>query len=189
MLRVIHSQSEDGLIILSDIEDGARFGSRTILDAAKRAVLKQEVLVPFENPNDSTQPGFVDLIESDNVLLSASHGCIAGLVANSLASVQIYSAADLTTPVITTADLDTPGAGDLTVTGTDLLSIPPDVSQLILTGTGAVTYTKAQIITGTGTWTDVEIVVPAAMIPGVGTTVTSAKVYADTQDSNVVALT
>lgn len=189
MLRVIHSQSEDGLIILSDIEDGVRFNSRHILDAAKRAALKQEVLVPFYNPDDMTQPGFVDLVESDNVLLSADHGAIKGLIDNGLATVQIFDPSDLSTPNITTADLDTPLASELTVSGTGFLSIPPDVSKLVLTGTGAVTLTRADVIAGSGTWTDTSIYVPAALIPGVAVTVTSATVTADGNDSNTVALT
>jgi len=188
MLRVIHSQSEEGTIILSDIEDGVRFNSRHILDASKRALLKQQVLVPYENPDDAAQPGFVDLQETDNVLLSADHGCIKGLQDNGLATVQIFSAADLTAPAITTADLDNPGAGDLTVTGTDFLSIPPDVSKLVLTGTGAVELTQAQVTGGGGTWSDTSIVVPAALVPGVATGTTSATVRADGQDSNTVAL-
>jgi hypothetical protein len=180
MLRVIHSQSQDGLIILSDIEDGVRFSSRIILDNAARLAAKQPVYVPYYNPDDPTQPGFVDLDETDKVLLSADHGCIAGLVDAGLATVEIFAAADILIPTIVSVELnDDVFVGGLVVIGTKLLSTLPFVSSLIITGDGAVTYTRAEVIAGGGTWTDTQIALPATLITGVVETTSEITVTAD----------
>jgi hypothetical protein len=65
------------------------------------------------------------------------------------------------------------------------------VSSLVLTGTGAVTLTRTQVLAAAptpGTWTNIGIFVPASLIPGVVITATSAKVVANALNSNVVAL-
>ncbi len=59
---------------------------------------------------------------------------------------------------------------------------------MIITGTGAVTLTQAQITLGGGTISATSIFIPAALIPGVVVVASSAQVRADDQLSAVVAL-
>jgi hypothetical protein len=89
---------------------------------------------------------------------------------------------------VSSAVLDTPGAGDVTITGTNMLSVSPNVTTVTFTGTGAVTLTQSQITTGGGTVSNTSIVIPAALVPGVAVATTSVKVRADDQDSGTVAL-
>jgi hypothetical protein len=70
-------------------------------------------------------------------------------------------------PVVAGADIGTDPA-DLTVTGTAFLSTLPNVESYVVlngVGIGALTVlTQTQIVAGGGTFTDVQIVIPAALI-------------------------
>lgn len=199
MLRLIHTQTVQGAILVDDVDDGLpnkpvhRLGSTGDPKSYKRetaaGVVKQKCYVPRVKPGDATLPGYIDLNETVRVLRSAAAGKIAGLVASGKVTVVSLVEADLATPNISSADLDNPGAGDLTITGTGFLSVSPDISKVVLTGTGAITLTQAQITGGAGTFSNTSIVIPAALIPGVATTATSARVVADARNSNLVALT
>lgn len=83
-------------------------------------------------------------------------------------------------PFIGLADLDVPGAGDLTITGVDFESWQAGVSTVTLLGAGATVLTKAAIIGGGGIFTDGLIVIPAVLIPGALVAATAAVVTADT---------
>jgi len=86
-------------------------------------------------------------------------------------------------PTLTTAVK--PGAGALTLTGTNLQA-PLTVA---ITNTGAITLTSAQILAGGGTIGGTSILIPAALIPGVAASVSSAKVTTNGGATVVVALT
>lgn len=199
MLRLIHTQTVQGAILVDDVDDGLpnkpvhRLGSHGDPKAYKRDGYanspKQKCYVPRVKAADPTIAGYIDLNETARVLLSAASGKIAGLVRAGKVTVVSLVEADLVTPNITLANLDAPGAGDLTISGTGFTSVSPDISKVVLTGTGAITLTQAQIVAGSGTFTATSIVIPAALIPGVATTTTSARVVADGKNSNLVALT
>lgn len=199
MLRLIHKQTTAGGLLINDIDDGLpnKTASRMVAGANKYAYQrdgyankpKQKCYVPRVNPADATQAGYIDLTETDRVLLSYQKGTIAGFVKAGLLDVVSFVAADIATPTLATADLDTPGAGDLTLTGTSLTSFAPNTTSVIITGTGAVTLTQAQILLGGGTITATSIFIPAALVPGVATTASSAQVKADGLLTAVVALT
>jgi hypothetical protein len=78
---------------------------------------------------------------------------------------------------------------DLTLTGIGMASSSPDVTSVYITGTGAVTLTETAITTGGGTVGATSIVIPAALIPSVVPTTSSAQVRAHNQLSTVVAIT
>lgn len=199
MLRLIHSQTTTGPLLVNDIDDGLpnKTARRLVAGADKYAYerdgyankSKQKCYVPRVNPADATQAGYIDLNETDRVLLSYKKGTIAGFVKAGLLSVVSFVAADVAAPVLTTADKDTPGAGDLTLTGTSFTSIAPNTTSVILTGTGATTLTQAAILGGGGTITATSIFIPAALVPGIATGTTSAQVKSDGLLSAVVALT
>lgn len=199
MLRIIHAQTVSGAILIDDLDDGMpnkqvyRLSSTAdpksyVRDGYANDV-KQKCYVSRTKPGNSAIAGYIDLNQTQRVQLSADKGKISRLKAAGLITVVSFVASDLTTPNIVTADKDTPGAGDLTITGTNFLSVAPNESSVALTGTGAVTLTRTQVLTGAGTWTNTSIVIPAALIPGVAVTTTSARVTADDANSNTVALT
>jgi hypothetical protein len=128
------------------------------------------------------------LKQTDRVTLSAGKGKIKKLKDAGFITVVSLTAADLSAPTVSSAVLDTPGAGDVTITGTNMLSVSPNVTTVTFTGTGAVTLTQSQITTGGGTVSNTSIVIPAALVPGVAVATTSVKVRADDQDSGTVAL-
>lgn len=198
MLRLIHNQTFLGPVRITDIDDGLpnktahRLGSTANPKAVERDgyanAPKQATYVPRVKPTDATIQGYIDLNETSRVTLSAGKGSIYKAQQAGWITVVSFTASELAAPVLTTADLDTPGAGDLTLTGTGFLSLQPDFTTVTLTGTGAITLTQADILAGSGTISDTDIVIPAALIPGVAAATTFAKVTADNQNSAVVAL-
>jgi len=100
-----------------------------------------------------------------------------------------FAAADVAAPVLTTATLDDPGAGDITLAGTTFLSVDPDITTVFITGDGAVTLTAAQILAETGgVVTATSIVIPAALVAGVSTVTSFVQVQANEQLTAVVAV-
>ncbi len=175
MLRLIHKQTVTGAILVDDIDDGLpnkqvhRLGSTADPKAYKRDGYanepKQPCYVPRTKPTDATLAGYIDLQETQRVLLSNGKGKISKLKLAGLIDTVQFVAADLSTPVITNAQANTPGAGDVTLTGTGFTSLSPNASVVTFTGEGAVVLTQAQIITGGGTITATSIVIPAALFP------------------------
>jgi hypothetical protein len=199
MLRIIHKQTMAGGILVDDIDDGLpnknahRLGSSGDPKAYVRDGYanrtKQSCYVPRVKPTDATIAGYIDLAETARVTLSAGKGKISKLQAAGLIGVVSFTAADLAAPVLTIADLDTPSAGALMLTGTGFVSLSPNLTKVLLTGTGGpITLTQTQITTGGGTLSATSIVIPAALIPGVATSTTSAQVLADDKLSANVAL-
>lgn len=199
MLRLIHNQTTQGAILVDDIDDGLpnktahRLGSNADPKAYDRDGYannpKQKCYVPRTKPGTPTIQGYIDLKQTDRVTLSAGKGKIKKLKDAGFITVVSLTAADLSAPTVTTAVLDSPGAGDVTITGTNMLSVSPNFTTVTFTGTGAVVLTQSQITTGGGTVGNTSIVIPAALVPGVAITTTSVKVRADDQDSGTVALT
>jgi len=175
MIRLIHAQTVSGAILVDDLDDGLpnkqvhRLGSTADPKAYKRDGYanepKQPCYVPRTKPGDATLPGYIDLQETARVVLSAGKGKISKLVTAGLITSVSLVASSLATPVITNAQANTPTAGDVTLTGTGFLSTAPNISSVILTGSGAVTLTQAQILAGGGTISNTSIVIPSALIP------------------------
>ncbi len=200
MLRLIHAQVGLGALYIDDIDDGLpnkevhRLGSTADPRAYARDGYangaKQPCYIPYANPANTTQPGYIDLDETNRVLLSASSGKIAGFLRASLITVISLVASDKLAPVITGTTLDSPAAGDITIAGLNFLSILPDVTSVTLAGAGvgSVTLTKAQIeLVAPGAVTNTSIVIDSTLVPGLqaGDTVV---VHADSQDSNTMYL-
>lgn len=200
MLRLIHSQTVQGAIYVDDIDDGLpnknvhRLGSsgdpRAYVRDGYANKPKQPCYVPRTKPTDAAIAGFIDLDETQRVLLSAENGKIAGLQTAGLISVVSLTEADLATPNITSATLGSPGAGDVTVGGTGFLSVTPDISTIRLFGAGVgdVTLTAAQVLAGTGgVFSNVQIVVDTLLAPLLASG-DSIIVTADGQASNTFVI-
>jgi hypothetical protein len=102
------------------------------------------------------------------------------------------------TPVITTADKDTPTSGALRITGTGLAGYGMYETTVILTGiyngagnaTKTLRLTQAQILNAGGTFTgSTQINIPASILPGIAVTTTFARVQTNDMLSPAVALT
>ena len=198
MLRLIHNQTVSGAIVVDDIDDGMpnkqthRLGSTADPKAYKRDGYanepKQPCYVPYTVIGNAAIPGYIDLHETQRVLLSEGKGKISKLATVGLITKIQYAASALAAPVISNAQSNTPSSGEVTLTGTDFTSMAPNSSSVVFTGTGAVTLTQAQITGAGGTFTATSIVVPASLVPSVVATSTSAKVVSNLQNSNVFAL-
>lgn len=94
-----------------------------------------------------------------------------------------------TLPVLTTAVLDAPGAGDVTITGTGLGTSERLETEVRLTGAITKTLLQKFIEEAGGTISDTSIIIPAALIPGATVTTTSVQVKVRQRVSAVVAMT
>lgn len=196
MLRVIHSQSQLSKIVIDDIDDGMpnktahRQGSSGDPKAYKRDGYanepKQPSYLSYAKPADPSVAGYIDLKETQRVLLSSGKGKIRKLVDAGLCSVVSFTASDLAAPTLTTAIQAT--SGDLTLTGTNFLSVSPETTSVLITGTGAVTLTQTDILDGGGTISNTSIVIPAALVPGLADPGTSVQVKADAQTSATILM-
>lgn len=202
MIRLIHAQSVSGAILVDDIDDGLpnkafhRLGATADPKAYDRetaaGVAKQPCYVPVTSANTGFPlvSGYIDLLETQRVVHSEGQGKILALVDAGLVSSVSFVAADVALPTLTVVDEATPGAGDCTLTGTNLISVSPDVTTVVFTGTGAITLTVAQILAGSGSANATTIVIPAALftngaINGAGAT--SAQITANQQLTALVA--
>src|ERR1700744_4658687 len=138
MLRLTHAHTGTGAIRVDDIDDGLpnkevhRLGSKGDPKAYKRDgyanATKQPCYIPRTKIGDATVAGYIDILESERVLMSAGTGKISKLVKAGLITQATISPTDVTTPVITTATKGTPSTGDVTFVGTGFLSVAPEVS-------------------------------------------------------------
>jgi hypothetical protein len=189
MIRLVHSQTTAGALLVNDIDDGLpnKTARRTVAppQAYERDGYankpKQPCYVPRVNLADPTQAGFVDLQETDRVLLSLNKGTIAGFVRQGLLTATQFTSGDVAAPVLTTADLDTPSAGILTLTGTNFVSLAPRTSSVTLTHKARVTVPGAD---GNGG------VIYRAVTPGTGgNAITVAHVVAGNNTALSVSVT
>jgi len=149
LYRLVHTQhasTQGGGLQITDIDSGLpneEFGMYR----------KQPVYVPYNKKSfqvsngmavvvtDTSTPGFIDLVPSDKVKLSADRGVIKGLATAAdpkITVVEIPTGA-LAAPTIATATFDDDGvAGDddgtVEITGTNLLSYNPDTTTIAVTG-------------------------------------------------------
>lgn len=185
MLRLIHSQVNQGGILIDDIDDGLPNKNSTRLGEsgdpgagslqgsegrdgyANRP--KQPAYIPRVNPLDSSEPGFIDLNETDRVFHSAASGKIAGFETSGQISVVSLVASDLDAPVISAAEIDLPAVGDLQIDGTGFLSVSPDITSVRVFGGGVgdVTLTASQITAvSPGAVGDIQIIIDTTLLGG-----------------------
>ncbi len=98
------------------------------------------------------------------------------------------TAFSLTLPVVSSATLNSPGAGDVTIAGTGLGD--PERNETVVRITGDVTTTIEQVVleNAGGSVSDTAVVVPASLIPGAATTTTFVQVQVRQRVSAVVAV-
>lgn len=213
MLRLIHSQTVQGGILVDDIDDGLpnkevhRIGSTANPAAYVRDGYankpKQSCYVPYSRTayGFPTVQGYINVNQTDRVTLSAGKGKIFKLsktVAQGgpgLITVVSFTASQIAKPVIASGT-STAGTGPATAVGTTFTSVTPDISTVTFgKGSGATTptpatFTSAQVIAAVGgVFTATNISAPASLFsvtPIVGNTVT---VSANEQTSNTFTYT
>jgi hypothetical protein len=92
---------------------------------------KQAIYVPFSNPSDISVKGYLNLVPTDEVLLSANNGTIKGLADTSYVSFSAVDSALIVAPTVTSAVNDVVNNWT-TVGGTVFTSIYPDVTRVVL---------------------------------------------------------
>lgn len=179
MLRLIHTQTVQGALLVDDIDDGLpnklthRLGSTGDPKAYKRDGYanepKQPCYIPRVSPTNAALPGYIDLNETPRVMMSAAQGKIAGLQRDGKITVVSLVAADLAAGNVSSATMDAPAAGDLTIAGTGFLSVSPNVTSVRVFGAGVgdVTLTQAQIVAvAPGAVGATSIVIDSTLLPG-----------------------
>lgn len=130
LIRVVNQQLIGRSILIDKIDRS----QGNFSGYAQRA--KQKVYVPYANPLDSAVKGYVDLIPTDEVLLSADSGTIKGLKDEGYVDFAVVSSSLLAAPVATEA---TNGEGATLITGTTFVSVSPDVTYVYLTNLAGAT--------------------------------------------------
>lgn len=199
MLRLIHNQTVNAPLLVDDIDDGLpnkmthRLGSTADPKAYDRDGYanypKQPCYIPQTKPTNPAINGYIDLRQTERVAFSAGKGKIKKLADAGFVTVVSFTMADVAAPAVTNAQLGVPGAGAITITGTNLLSLAPNESSVLVTGTGGpLTLTQSAIVAAGGSVGNLSIVIPAALVPGVAAATTFVRVIADDQLSNAFAL-
>lgn len=148
LIRVVNQQLVQRSILIDkvDLSQGNSEGY------AQRA--KQKVYVPYANPLDATVKGYIDMVPTDEVLLSLGKGTIKGLEDAGYVSTTAFASALTATPTVSNAVLAQ--ASSLVVTGTVLPSLSPDLTSVKLTNLTptvqsflqtAFSATEAQLVT------------------------------------------
>lgn len=190
LARVVNEQtlpqgiSRDGSILLDKI-DKSQGNSE---NPPYAQITKQKLYIPYANPVDTAVKGYVDLVQTDEVLLQLDpvDGSIGGLANTTPARVTItlFSSALIATPVVSGA---VDNVGNVTISGTTFLSVAPDRTRVILTNAGGIQQTieSADFDTHTAS----SIVILDADISGAPAAGWTAQVFANSQLSNVFTLT
>lgn len=174
LIRLIHAQQTFGPLVVWDIEDGMPRKELAYLE-------KQPIYIDYSDSSNPSLPGHIDLVPTGKVLMSINNGQIAGFLSQDYIQIPIdIPSGTIEKPVITNVLV---GASNLTIAGTDFISILPYVTSVSITGPGAITLTQSQITAVGGTVASTSIVIPNALIPGV-TTASFVTANANNQNSN-----
>jgi len=204
MIRVIHAQlaTVPGPILVDDIDDGLpnkesyRLGShgdpKAYLRDGYADKPKQPCYIARVRAKEPVwQPpiaGYIDLLETQRVLLSSNKGKVQKLLVAGMVQVVNFVAADVAAPTVSGGVIGG-GPANLTISGTKMASLQPDLTGVIITGTGGPIYLdQATILAGGGTISDTTIFLPAALVPGIASPGTFVQVRSDEKLSAVVAL-
>lgn len=162
--RLVHTQASKGPILINDIDQGLPI---EYLDEQRKqdcyVTYNHKYFAGLEVVTDTSLKGFIDLVPSDKVKLSAHGGVIAGLVKAGLIDVIEIPTGALKAPVVASVTQDTADTYDVTIAGSRFDSFDPYVTKVTLTdGATVVELTSAQIVNGGGTFSSTEIVILAA---------------------------
>jgi len=184
LIRVVNEQTINRSILLDKLDDGQANTERYA------QLPKQRVYVPYWNDHrdskgdliDPSVKGYVDLVPSDRVLLSADRGTIAGMalpwnvhgfVNSGVITTFAFSSTLIATAVVATA-VHSAAPNKVTIGGTTFFSVSPDKTYVVFENTtGGVQTVPSSAFTSFST---TSIVVPDTAVtigtPGAGWKVT-----------------
>jgi hypothetical protein len=148
-------------------------------------IAKQPVYVPFRNPLDTTVNGYVDFVQTDEVLLAMeADGVIGRLETDGYVTVTVFDSDLITIPTISAA---ANAAGTTTIDGTTFLSLLPDITYVTLVNLVGASQTLDQTAFTVHTAIQIQFVDASVTIgvPGVGWT---AVVQSNSKQSAVFPL-
>ena len=185
LFRVVNQGLVKNSILIDkiDLSQGNSSGS------AQRA--KQKVYVPLANPLDKSVRGYIDMVPTDDVLLSMNgKGTLAQLKNKGYISVTAFSSALTAAPAVTAA---AHASAKTTITGTTMASLAPDTTYVTLTNlTGQSQTLTDQALIGAGapsSFSTSSIVVADSLLTiGTPTTGWKVQVQANSKKSNVFTL-
>lgn len=99
---------------------------------------KQAIYVPLKNPLDTSVKGYIDMVPTDEVLLSLASGTLKGLSNRGYITTTLFNSSTTATPVVSGASVSN---SNFVITGTTLASLSPDVSYVTITNLSNVTQT------------------------------------------------
>lgn len=176
-LRLIHDglattpQNLNSILLADlDLENAEKAGERTHggHPVKRNAANKQAAYVPVSNPFDAAQPGFIDLFITDRVQRSYEVGEISKALAAGWITHTFFDDATLSEPAISAVALSAAINGTLSIDGSGLTSISPDIAALLIRTPTLppieLQFTRDEILAApySGTWTatDIDFVVP-----------------------------
>ncbi len=143
-------------------------------------ITKQKIYIPYVNPLDVTVKGYLDLVPTDEVLLSYNIGGIKGLDDEGYINSLRVDSDTIVAPIITVGSLT---GSDVSLTGTTFTSINPDVTSVILTNLVGQTQKIPESVFVT--FTGVSIIFPdSAVTIGTPDAGWKAQVFANSKLSN-----
>jgi len=173
--RVVHQQLTKKSILLDKIDRSQ--GNFERPQGQKATTAKQAVYVPYVSKADPTVKGYIDLTPTSEVLLHLrAKGVIAGLVAKGLLTSTLI---DNVNTVLSTVSNAVFATGKLTVTGTKMVSLAPDVTRVLVTNPSGVIQTVTTFDSNSGT----SLVIDAGQITGTPTTGWKVRVQANGKTS------
>lgn len=188
LLRVVHKQikkpsfANTGSILLDKL-DTSQGNSDSPPYAQNR---KQKVYVPYVDATTPAFPGYIDLIQTDNIKLSAENpkGVLYQLEVRGHIDLFTLQSDLIATPVVSNAVKNTPGAGDVTITGTTFLSVSPTLTSVLVSPPGGPVQSIPSTSFEVG-FSATNIVILDANITGTLGTGWTVQVFANNKLSNI----
>lgn len=166
-VRVVNEQLINRSILIDKI-DKSQGNSEGYAQKAK-----QKIYVPFVNPLDTTVKGYLNLVPTDEVLLSANNGTISGLASAGYITAALVPSFDIAAPTMNPGDGVYDGIGfQTTITSTvatsRFISLYPDVTRVTFRDPLFPAITET-VSSGSFTlFNNTTIVVPDAALPVIG---------------------
>ncbi len=148
-------------------------------------IAKQKIYIPRLNPVDTSVKGYVDLVPTDDVLLSVNNGTISGLASSGVVSVTAIASSLVSVSTVTAASN---AASTTTIGGTTFTSVSPDKTYAILTNLSGISQTVPSTSFSSFSNTSIQIADGSVTI-GTPTTGWKVKILANSKYSNQFTLT
>jgi hypothetical protein len=167
MVRVINEQLLVRSILIDKIDRSQGNFSHPVPYAQSA---KQKVYVPYVNPLDTSVPGYIDMVPTDEVLLALneSKGVLSQLAAKGYVSTTLYHSALIVTPTVTAASNATgaPIGGQTGVLATTGVAVSGVQQVTGLTGMTAGSVGHSLTLSGVGAAATITVALGVVTVTG-----------------------